>query len=63
VRQAVPDGLVLVGSGITEENGRRVMEHSDGAIIGTSLKEDGDVNNKVDPERVRRMAEVFDSLR
>ncbi|MBT99055.1 MAG: phosphorybosylanthranilate isomerase [Dehalococcoidia bacterium] len=63
VRQAVPDGLVLVGSGITEENVRRVMEHSDGAIIGTSLKEDGDVNNKVDPERVRRMAEVFDSLR
>ena len=63
VRQSVPDSPVLVGSGITEENARRVMELSDGAIIGTSLKEGGDVNNKVDPERVRRMAEIFDSLR
>ena len=62
VRRAVPDGLVLVGSGVTEDNIRRVLEHSDGAIIGTSLKEDGVVANRVDPERVRRMADIFRSL-
>ena len=62
VRRAVPDGLVLVGSGVTEDNVRRVLEHSDGAIIGTSLKEDGVVANRVDPERVRRMADLFRSL-
>jgi predicted TIM-barrel enzyme len=39
-----------------------VIEHSDGAIIGTSLKEAGIVTNKVDPERVRRMSEIFQSL-
>ena len=62
VRRAVPDSLVLVGSGVTEENISRVIEHSDGAIIGTSLKEGGIVTNRVDPERVRRMAEIFQSL-
>ena len=62
VRRAMPDGLVLVGSGIDEKNIWRVLEHSDGAIIGTSLKENGNINNKVDPDRVRRMAEIFDTL-
>ena len=62
VRMAVPDGLVLVGSGVTEDNIRRALEHSDGAIIGTSLKEDGVVTNRMDPERVRRMADIFRSL-
>ena len=62
VRRATPDGLVLVGSGVTEKNVWRVIEHSDGAIIGTSLKEAGIVTNKVDPERVRRMSEIFQSL-
>ena len=62
VRLAAPDVLVLVGSGVTEENITRVIEHSDGAIIGTSLKEGGIVNNRVDPERVRRMSEIFRSL-
>ena len=62
VRLAVPDSLVLVGSGVTEENISRVIEHSDGAIIGTSLKEGGIVTNRVDPERVRRMSEIFQSL-
>jgi membrane complex biogenesis BtpA family protein len=62
VRRAVPDGLVLVGSGVTEKNIWRVIEHSDGAIIGTSLKEGGIVTNKVDPERVQRMSDIFRSL-
>ena len=62
VRLAVPDSLVLVGSGVTEENISRVIEHSDGAIIGTSLKEGGIVTNRVEPERVRRMADIFQSL-
>ena len=62
VRRAMPDGLVLVGSGVTEKNIWRVIEHSDGAIIGTSLKEGGIITNQVDPERVRRMSEIFRSL-
>ncbi|MCH7736622.1 MAG: BtpA/SgcQ family protein [Chloroflexi bacterium] len=62
VRRAAPESFLLVGSGVTEENIVKVIEHADGAIIGTSLKEGGIVANRVDPERVRRMSELFRNL-
>lgn len=62
VRRAVPDGFVLVGSGISESNVWRILEHADGAIVGTSLKREGNVANPVDPERVRRLADLFASM-
>ena len=62
VRRAMPNGLVLVGSGVNESNIWRVIEHSNGAIIGTSLKEGGIITNKVDSNRVHRMKEIFETL-
>ncbi len=62
VRRAVPDGFVLVGSGITESNVARILEHADGAIVGTSLKKEGIVSKPVDPDRVRRLVGLFASL-
>ena len=63
VRSAAPPGVpVLVGSGVDEGNAARLLEHADGAIVGTSLKVDGVVSNPVDPGRVRRLAEVLQSL-
>ena len=62
VRRAVPDGFVLVGSGINEANAARILEHADGAIVGTSLKREGIVTNPVDPARVRRLAEIFGAM-
>ena len=62
VRRAVPDGFVLVGSGLNENNVQRILEHADGAIVGTSLKKAGVVTKPVDPDRVRRLADIFASL-
>ena len=62
VRRAVPGGFVLVGSGVDESNIWRVLEHADGAIVGTSLKVDGIVSNPVDSGRVERLAEIFETL-
>ncbi len=62
VRRAVPDGFVLVGSGITESNAGRILGNADGAIVGTSIKREGHVANPVDPERIRRLADIFASL-
>jgi membrane complex biogenesis BtpA family protein len=58
-RQAVPDRLLLVGSGVDADNAHELLDQADGAIIGTSLKRDGVVSNPIDPERVRRVAEVI----
>ena len=58
-RKAVPEGFILVGSGVDESNAGMLLSQADGAIIGTSLKRDGIITNPIDPERVRRMARVI----
>ena len=62
VREAVPDGLIMVGSGVDQSNAPQLLAAADGAIVGTSLKRDGLISNPIDPERVRRMAEIIRGL-
>lgn len=62
VRDALPDAPLLAGSGITEETVAEVFSFADGAIVGTALKEGGDVRAPVDPSRVRRLVEAVRKL-
>lgn len=61
-RKAVPEGFILVGSGVDESNAAKLLDQADGAIIGTNLKRDGIITNPIDPERVRRMAQIIQGL-
>ena len=56
VRAAVPGVPLLVGSGVDESNAEAFLAVADGAIVGTSLKVDGIIHNRVDPARVKRIA-------
>jgi hypothetical protein len=58
VKDAVSDAPVLIGSGADESNIEKLLEIADGAIVGTSLKKDGRVENPVDTERVRRIVDL-----
>lgn len=62
VRDAVPGTPILLGSGLREDNAAALLAHADGAIVGTALKRDGDVAQLVDPDRVRAMRRLFESL-
>ena len=62
VKGAVPDVPVLVGSGVEEANARSLLALADGAIVGTSLKVDGVIDNPVDPARVRRLCQRIKAL-
>ena len=59
VRRAVPDRLLLVGSGVDADNAAKFLAHADGAIVGTSLKKDGMITNPMDLERVKATAAAF----
>lgn len=61
VRAAAGDAPVLIGSGLSPESAPRLAPHADAAIVGTWLKEDGDVRRPVDPARVRAMADALDA--
>jgi hypothetical protein len=63
VRRAVPQAVILIGSGLDERNAGALLEHADGAIVGTSLKRDGRVDQPVDEARVARLRKLFDAAR
>ena len=53
VKQAVPDTVVLANTGVRLSTVADILRIADGAIVGTSLKRDGNIWNAADPERVR----------
>jgi len=55
VVQAVPQTPVLVGSGADATSIASILELAQGVIVGTSIKEGGEVSRPVDVERVRRL--------
>ncbi|MEM7164802.1 MAG: BtpA/SgcQ family protein [Planctomycetota bacterium] len=52
VKSAAPKHPILVGSGVTAATVGPLLGIADGVIVGTSLKEGGDVHNPVDAKRV-----------
>jgi predicted TIM-barrel enzyme len=58
VRGAVPGVPVWVGSGL-DPDGVAAMGPLDGAIVGTWLHRDGDLDAPVDVARVRAMADAL----
>lgn len=55
VKESVPDRPILIGSGLTSRNAAELLREADGAIVGTSLKEDGVTERPVDEMRVREL--------
>lgn len=49
VRSAVPDAPLVIGSGATPSNVRRLLSDAHSVIVGSSLKPGGDVSAPVDP--------------
>ena len=56
VRQALPEGLVLIGSGLEPGTASTLLAAADGAIVGTWLKRDGRIANAIDTDRVKQMS-------
>lgn len=59
VKDAVPDTVVFVNTGVRLSNVEEQLSIADGAIVGTTFKVDGKFENGVDRERVKEfMARV-----
>jgi uncharacterized protein len=56
VRQAVPETPVWAASGADQDNIAGLLEHAQGAIIGTAAKKQGRTTNPVDLQRARAIA-------
>ena len=62
IKEAV-DVPVLVNTGVRPDNVGDYLSIADGAIVGSSLKEDGYTWNPVDPERVERLMKQVKQIR
>ncbi|MFW5795166.1 MAG: BtpA/SgcQ family protein [Bacillota bacterium] len=54
---------VLIGSGLNVEDAGEFMKYADGAIVGSSLKKNGEWWNGVEIERVKILVDKVDKLR
>jgi membrane complex biogenesis BtpA family protein len=63
VRKSVPRTPLFLGSGVDVDNARALLQHADGAIVGTWLKRDGRVSEPVDRDRVMQLRRVLDARR
>ena len=62
-KEAAPDVAVIANTGVRAERIAEIFEVADGAIVGTSLKVDGNTWNPVDPSRAQRLMEAARSAR
>ena len=55
VREVLPTTALVAGSGVDLQNIEAILSVADAAIVGTSLKFDGDVQQAVDCDRVKAL--------
>lgn len=63
VKRAVPDKPIFLGSGLTKKNVVKFFKHADGAIVGTSIKVDGNVHKPVDVKRLKALIKIVQKIR
>lgn len=63
VKRAVPDTVVFCNTGCTIDNIEDQLSIADGAVVGTTFKEDGCFNNHVDKNRVAAFMDKVRRLR
>lgn len=59
VREACPNAVILLGSGVTLKNFTRNKAVVNGAIVGSSLKRGGKIENPVVARQVAKLARAF----
>ncbi len=63
VREVIPETPLLANTGVTIDTAAELFAVTDGCVIGSHLKREGDTWNPVDPERVRRFMDKVATLR
>jgi membrane complex biogenesis BtpA family protein len=59
VRAACPHAKILLGSGVNLANVKEFLRVADGVIVGSSLKKDGRLANRVDAKRVAALVRAL----
>lgn len=58
LHHALPNCPLIAGSGVTPEQASHLLPYIQGIIVGTWLKQDGDINNPISFERAQHFVET-----
>ena len=53
----------IIGSGLTAENAKEILSVADGAIVGVSLKDSGNMSGSTDINKVKHLMDIVRELR
>ncbi len=59
VRNLAPARAIIIGSGLNLANAKEMLEIADGAIVGTAIKKDGNIQNMIDPSRAEMLMKTM----
>jgi len=62
IRRAVPKRALIAGSGVNGENLGEIFDQIDGFLVGTALKERSRTSSAVDPQRVKKLVTIHQTL-
>ena len=63
VRESIPETPLLANTGVTIDSVEEIFSVTDGCVIGSHLKQNGDTWNSVDPDRVSKFMEKVNANR
>ena len=58
VKKLAGDRSVVIGSGLNVENAKTLLQVADGAIVGSAIKIDGKINNRINKTFAKQLAEI-----
>ncbi|MCI0698870.1 BtpA/SgcQ family protein [candidate division KSB1 bacterium] len=62
VKKFAGERPVLIGSGLSLENVTDLFMTADGVIVGSAIKIDGQIQNRVDGKRARKLVEITETI-
>ncbi len=63
VKKELPNSFCFCNTGAKKETIEDILSYSDGAIVGTTFKKNGNFHNDVDGQRVKEFMEVVKNIR
>lgn len=59
IKEAQPKASILIGGGVNAGNVEKALRYADGIIIASSLKRNGDINEELDPDRLKGFMDTY----
>ena len=62
LRNELPQAAIIAGSGVNADNAGKIFQLADAAIVGTALKYENKISNRIDPNKAQELLRIVKGL-